>query len=59
MTTRGMGEAEMVQIAGLIDDALTRRDEAALLRVRHQVEELTARFPLYPTDFGAHRSSDA
>lgn len=48
VTTRGMKEAEMVQIADLIDRAITHRnDEAALERIRAEVHELTARFPLY------------
>lgn len=48
MTTRGMKEAEMVQIADLIDRAIAHRnDEAALERIRAEVHELTARFPLY------------
>jgi glycine hydroxymethyltransferase len=59
MTTRGMGPAEMLQIAALLDTALTERDDESLGRVRTQVEELTARFPLYPTEFGAHRNADA
>ena len=59
MTTRGMGPAEMLQIAALLDTALTERDDESLGRVRTQVEELAARFPLYPTEFGAHRNADA
>ena len=59
MTTRGMGRSEMLQIAELIDTALTQRDEASLTKVRGQVEELTSHFPLYPTEFGAHRSAGA
>jgi glycine hydroxymethyltransferase len=47
VTTRGMGTAEMVRIAGLIADVLTRRDEATIARARDEVEELTGRFPLY------------
>jgi len=47
LTTRGMGPAEMVQVAELIDRALSRPDEAALARVRGEVEELTSVFPLY------------
>ncbi|MBP2018418.1 glycine hydroxymethyltransferase [Symbiobacterium terraclitae] len=47
MTTRGLKEAEMVQIADLIDRAITHRsDEAVLERVKAEVQELTARFPL-------------
>jgi glycine hydroxymethyltransferase len=49
VTTRGMREAEMAIIAGLIDRVLgnlgSSSGEAA---VRGEVQELTARFPLYP-----------
>lgn len=48
MTTRGFGKAEMVRVAELIDQALTGRDEATLARVKHDVEELAGKFPLYP-----------
>ncbi|MES2303872.1 MAG: serine hydroxymethyltransferase [Gemmatimonadota bacterium] len=48
MTTRGFGTAEMVRVAELIDQALTGRDEATLARVKHDVEELAGKFPLYP-----------
>jgi glycine/serine hydroxymethyltransferase len=37
----------MVQVAELIDRALSRPDEATLARVRSEVEELTSAFPLY------------
>ena len=47
LTTRGMGVAEMKQIARLIDDALTHQDETTLARVKRDVEELTSAFPLY------------
>ncbi len=48
VTTRGMGEPEMVSIAGWIDRALrASSDEAALASVRAAVRELTGRFPLY------------
>jgi glycine hydroxymethyltransferase len=47
VTTRGMGTAEMVRIAGLIDRALTNPDEASLSRVKSDVEDLTSDFPLY------------
>ena len=49
LTTRGMGEAEMVRIAELIDTALTGRDEATLARVKRDVEGLASGFPLYPS----------
>jgi glycine hydroxymethyltransferase len=47
LTTRGMGIAEMRRIAQLIDELLTRPDEATQARVRGQVEELASGFPLY------------
>jgi glycine hydroxymethyltransferase len=47
MTTRGMKEEEMLEIADLIAEALNNRaDEAALERVRGRVREMTRRFPL-------------
>jgi len=48
VTTRGMREAEMEQIAGWICDVLARVGDAATeQRVRGEVAELTARYPLY------------
>jgi glycine hydroxymethyltransferase len=47
VTTRGMGVAEMVRIAELIDRTLTHPEEASILRVKAEVEDLTAAFPLY------------
>jgi len=47
VTTRGMKEEEMLEIADLINDALNRRDDAAALEeIRGKVRELTRRFPL-------------
>ena len=47
VTTRGMKEEEMLDIADLINDALNRRDDAAALEEIHgKVRELTRRFPL-------------
>jgi glycine hydroxymethyltransferase len=50
MTTRGMGEPEMAEIAGLIDGVLSaigRPDEAAVLAATKQrVVALITRFPL-------------
>jgi len=47
VTTRGMKEAEMQQIAAWIDRALTNRDdEAALAQIRKEVSETNQRFPL-------------
>ena len=49
VTTQGMGDAEMAQIAAFISRALRERtDEAELDRVRKEVAELCARFPAYP-----------
>ncbi|MBI2361848.1 MAG: serine hydroxymethyltransferase, partial [Elusimicrobia bacterium] len=48
LTTRGMGEREMDEVAELIDDALARRgDGGALSGVKDRVRKLTARFPIY------------
>ena len=48
LTTRGMGEAEMRAIAGLIDDALSGGDdEAVMARLAGETRELAAAFPLY------------
>lgn len=48
VTTRGMGEAEMKQIAGLIAEVLLApADDAIRQNVIGKVKELTARFPLY------------
>jgi glycine hydroxymethyltransferase len=49
VTTRGMREAEMAEIAGLIARALERPgDVEALDAIREDVELLCRRFPLYP-----------
>jgi glycine hydroxymethyltransferase len=49
ITTRGMGEAEMDTIAGLITRALQApEDDRALGIVRAEVETLCRNFPLYP-----------
>ncbi len=48
LTTRGMKEAEMTNIVGWIDDALSNATDAQrLAAIRDQVTELTAGFPLY------------
>jgi glycine hydroxymethyltransferase len=49
VTTRGMKEAEMVEIARLIDRVLGKPGDAATeAAVRGEVQALTACFPLYP-----------
>lgn len=48
VTTRGMGETEMKQIANVIAEVLQApNDEATRQNVISKVKELTARFPLY------------
>src|SRR5258706_85743 len=49
ITTRGMKEPEMRQIAHWIAEALHHRNDAAMLtKIRKQVLELAEEFPLYP-----------
>ena len=49
VTTRGMGEPQMDDIAGLIARALaTPDDRAALTMIKAEVEQLCRQFPLYP-----------
>jgi glycine hydroxymethyltransferase len=49
VTTRGMREAEMDQIAGLIARVLaSAEDVSALAMVKSEVERLCRKFPLYP-----------
>jgi glycine hydroxymethyltransferase len=49
VTTRGMKEPEMAEIARLIDRVLGKLGDAATeAAVRGEVQALTARFPLYP-----------
>ena len=49
VTTRGMKEPEMAQIAALIDRVLSHVGQASVeASVRGDVQELTNRFPLYP-----------
>jgi glycine hydroxymethyltransferase len=48
MTTRGLKELEMRQIAVWIRDAvLSKGDADTLAKIRHQVKELCLRFPVY------------
>ncbi len=49
ITTRGMKEADMAQVATFIDDALTHtEDDAYLANIAQQVKEFLKKFPLYP-----------
>jgi len=47
LTTRGMGVAEMRQIAEFIDDILKAMDEPTIRRVASAVRDLAGDFPLY------------
>jgi glycine hydroxymethyltransferase len=56
VTTRGMKEKEMEEIAGLIDRVLAKADDAALAeQVKGEVKKLADRFPLYPSRTGVAR----
>jgi len=48
VTTRGLGETEMVQIADWIDRAITNRDAENLAAIRQEVCSLCKRLPIYP-----------
>ena len=57
VTTRGMKEPEMRRIAGLIDVTLRSPEDGDVAkRVREEVRELTAAFPLYPEPLEAASS---
>ena len=50
VTTRGMKEADMTQIAAFIDDAISHaQDDAHLAQIAAQVKKFLERFPLYPS----------
>ena len=52
VTTRGFGVEEMEQVAELIDEVLTKRDDATVDRVRAEVRWLVDEFPLYEKGVG-------
>ena len=57
VTTRGMKEQEMKEIAGFVNTVLASPgDENVARNVSAEVRELTSRFPLYPNAFGARGS---
>ena len=47
VTTRGFTEAEMVKVADFIDEVLMKKDDDTIARVRGEVQEFAAEFPLY------------
>jgi glycine hydroxymethyltransferase len=52
LTTRGMKQAEMKAIGEMIAEIIREpRSEEVKTRVRRQVTELTARFPMYPSRY--------
>ena len=57
VTTRGFSEVEMARVAQLIDDVLTKKDDATLSRVKQDVRELTDAYPLYATRRPAVRTA--
>ncbi len=49
MTTRGLKEADLVEVVGMIDRVLTNADdEKTVLSVREEVKNFMQKFPLYP-----------
>jgi glycine hydroxymethyltransferase len=46
LTTRGMKETEMVQVAEWIDKALSTKDEKQLKSLHNEITEFALRFPL-------------
>ncbi len=48
VTTRGMKQEQMKQIAMFIDDAIAHKDDQSILeKIKTDVQKLTAQFPLY------------
>ena len=55
VTTQGMKEAEVSEVASLMARALKERDDAAaLLEVKGRIGELAGEFTPYPTSFSGH-----
>src|SRR5437660_12507921 len=52
VTTRGFGVEEMERVAELIDQVLTKRDEATVAKVKQEVRVLVEEFPLYAKGVG-------
>jgi glycine hydroxymethyltransferase len=50
ITTRGLKETDMKQVAAWIDEAVVNfKDEAKLAEIKNDVKEMMKKFPLYPT----------
>lgn len=50
LTTRGMKETEMKQVAAWIEEAILNfKNDAKLAEIKNRVSALTKKFPLYPT----------
>jgi glycine hydroxymethyltransferase len=57
VTTRGMNEAEMTEIAAFIDRVLSApEDSSVAAAVSAEVRDMMTRFPLYPHSFGVRGS---
>lgn len=55
VTTQGMKQPEVSEVASLLARGLKERDdEAALLEVRSRIGELASRFMPYPAEFAGH-----
>ncbi len=55
VTTAGMGEEQMVTLAGLMTQALRTRDDALTRKqIAADIAELAAAYPSYPPDFPGH-----
>ncbi len=46
ITTRGMGEEEMIEIASFISQVVTERDEGTVAKIREKVKKMCNKFPL-------------
>ncbi|MHB8860616.1 MAG: serine hydroxymethyltransferase [Minisyncoccota bacterium] len=46
MTTRGLAEAESAQVARIMTDVLTKRDDATVERAKREVQKLAAEHPI-------------
>ena len=55
VTTQGMKEAEMVQVADLVTEALRNHgEERVLAATESRIRELAKQFPPYPEGFVGH-----